>query len=535
MDDHARAADGLRFGCPGCGSGLRYDIASGRMRCDSCGQQYDVSAIPDPSRDAGDGMMEAAEYRCPQCGAAVHTSQTAATSFCSYCGADVILTQRLTRVMRPAQLVPFHVSREECENIYRKRVKESRYAPDDFAAQETIGHFRPVYVPFWRMNGKAAGDNLAGSATHTHSDSRYDYSDQYSYTVAGSVAVSGAIYDASVSFEDETAEQLRFSAQRAVDFHPAYLCGFYAETPDTEPSLFGESLRENARKAWNNAFVKRVKMGDAKVAFPDSSFSTGADLLLMPVWLLAHRSGGRVVYTAVNGDTGEIVCDTPVSNRRFGVLAAQLTVLALALLVLMHFVVILRPRLLAALCGLTAAMAQWVIARVFRDLRIRQNRENDYTWQQLHPDPRTGRVKRTSSLSRRAARWYTPLAVVGGISLIGMCMAYMSSYNFNAFLAGLLSDHAWLPTQVQICSLAMFLFSRWQRGGGLDGLLYIGRLAAMIVTLLLIQNGTADLYFYLCCIAQLLLTALSMARLNKAHNAFVSRPVPFVGEEAEQA
>ena len=36
MTDFDRPTNGLRFGCPGCGSGLRYDISLGKMRCDSC-------------------------------------------------------------------------------------------------------------------------------------------------------------------------------------------------------------------------------------------------------------------------------------------------------------------------------------------------------------------------------------------------------------------------------------------------------------------------------------------------------------------
>ena len=534
MEENTRAADGLRFGCPDCGGGLRFDIASGRAHCGSCGQSFEMSALPDPSLTEADGMMEAVEYRCPQCGAAVHASQTAATSFCSYCGADVILTQRLTRVVRPAAIVPFHVTREKCERIYRERVKESRFAPDDFTAQETVDHFRPVYIPFWRYRGTAEGDGLAGSAVNSYSDGSYEYTKQYQYSLSGSVSVSGIIYDASVSFEDETAQQLRFSVKRAVPFHPGYLCGFYAEAPDTEPSLYAEGVRDYAQKAWEDEFARQCEYKKPKAAFPSDSFAASADILLMPVWLLAHRSGGRVVYTAVNGDTGEIVCDTPVSNRRFGLLAAQLTGLCLMLLVLLHFVIILRPRLLAALCGLTAAVAQWVIARVFRDLRIRRGRENDFTWRKLHPDPRTGKAPKAASLSGQDIKWDIPLLIAGGAALAGMALSAMTAYNFNAFLAGLLADHGWLAPVLQLCALALFAASGYRRRGGPDDLLFLGRLAAMAVTLLAVFMATADIYFYLCCVALLVLTALSLARLNRAHNEYVSRPVPFFGKE-EQA
>ena len=526
--DHS--GDGLRFGCPGCGSGLRYDIGLGKMRCDSCQRTYDLSQIDDPSRQAADGLMDAAEYRCPQCGAAVHTSQTAVTSFCSYCGADVILDQKLTRIRRPDRIVPFAVSREQCEEIYRRRVKESRFAPEDFAAQATIDHFRPVYIPFWQYKGHAQGMAKA-SATHHHADSRYTYTDEYAYDAVGSVDVSDVIYDASVSFEDETAQQLGFSVQRTQPFHPAYLCGFYAEAPDTDPSLYQHGLTDYARKAWKKEFDRQCEYSGGKVDFLDREFSTDVTMTLMPVWLLAHRSGKRVVYTAVNGDTGDIVCDTPVSNRRFGILAAELSVVALAVLTLLSFALILRPRLLAALCGLTAAVAQQVIAFVSKNMSVRRNRENDPTWLAAH-----AKDKKAKRLSRASGcHWYLPVLIAGAVAGIGAIGTWMNSYNYNQFLGSLISEHAWLPPTVLLCGLVSFLTAGYKRQNTVDDTLCVLRFAAMALTLAVMFLSVEDTIYYLCSFLMLGLSALSLTRLNQAHNEFVSRPVPFFGKEGSEA
>ena len=88
MAEFDHPADALRFGCPGCGSGLRYDIGLGKMYCDSCQRTYDLSQIDDPSRQAADGLMDAAEYRCPQCGARLRMPRGLGekTVTCSRCG-----------------------------------------------------------------------------------------------------------------------------------------------------------------------------------------------------------------------------------------------------------------------------------------------------------------------------------------------------------------------------------------------------------------------------------------------------------------
>ena len=533
MNEGINPADGLRIGCPGCGSGLRYDIGLKKMHCDSCGGSYALEEIPDRSRQAADGLMDAAEYRCPQCGAAVHTSQTAVTSFCSYCGADVILTQRLTRTRRPDTIVPFAVTREQCEEIYRRRVREARYAPADFAAQETVSHFRPVYIPFWQYRGSGAGAEKGTGEKH-RSDARYEYTDKYEVDVSGSVSVSGMLYDASVSFEDETAQQLRFSDQGALPFHPGYLCGFYAEAPDTESSLYREELIKYARKAWKDEYKKRSGLDKAEVGFFEKDFVPGASLTLMPAWLLVHRSDKRVVYTAINGDNGEIVCDTPVSNRRFARLALEMTVLAAAVLVLLSFVLILRPRLLAALCGLTAAMAQWVIATVSKDLAIRRARADDLTWVATHSaGKKAAKVKKRSRVP--GCGWFIPLSGTGLVVGLGMIGTYMNAYSFNQFVGSLISEHAWLPPVTLACSLVFFLISGYKRQAALDDLLFFLRLAAVGATLLAAFITSSDTVYYLCAFAMLGLTAFSLSRLNRAHNEFVSRPVPFFGKEGNQA
>lgn len=543
MEESMRAAQGLRYGCPGCGSGLQYDIASGKMHCANCGQRYDMDQIPDQSLQSEDGLMEATEYRCPQCGAAVHASQTAATSFCSYCGADVILAQRLTRVMRPDQVVPFRVTREQCEQIFRRRVQQARFTPEDFAAQETLSHFRPVYIPFWRYTGHAQGEGLIGLATHKHSDRRYEYTDEYGYDVSGSADVSGVIYDASVSFEDETAQHLRFSTKHAVPFHPGYLCGFSAETPDTQPTLYQNGLLEFAQNAWTERFKSECGIGytSHQAQFPDKSFESRADMMLMPVWLLAHRTGGRVVYTAINGDSGEIICDTPISNKRFGLLTAALAGLFAAALLLLQFVLLLRPKPLAALCGLTAATAQWIIAAVSKDLQTRRTRGNDLTWSTLHPAAETkkqtkkkqaAKKKKTQDTAR--IRWHVPPLGTAMLVVVLLFVNLSGGGNLNALIAGLISDRGWLAPVVLACSVLAFVLSGEKLLSTASKLLFAARLVVLAATLISLAFTNADPWFYGCCVAMLALTAVAMLRLNREHNEYVSRPVPFFGKEGMQ-
>ena len=50
-------------------------------------------------------------------------------------------------------------------------------------------------------------------------------------------------------------------------------------------------------------------------------------LVLMPVWLLGRKQGRRMLYTAIDGINGNIVCETPVHQSKMMGLGAVLGVL----------------------------------------------------------------------------------------------------------------------------------------------------------------------------------------------------------------
>ena len=69
MSSFSGSASGSRFGCPNCGGGLAYDISSGQMKCDRCGELTPLEKLPAEEETE---TLEVTEFHCPQCGAAVY-------------------------------------------------------------------------------------------------------------------------------------------------------------------------------------------------------------------------------------------------------------------------------------------------------------------------------------------------------------------------------------------------------------------------------------------------------------------------------
>ncbi len=163
-------AYGVRIPCPDCGGALVYDIGAKAMRCLNCGNRKNVTDLPDPTGDADE--MDVAEFRCASCGAELQTRENMTTARCVFCGSDVLLPARMARTKRPEWIVPFKVTREECEKQFLRHLQGAKYAPSDLTGKESVGSFLPVYIPYWDYDIDGEGEKTL-TAVYTRRDSAF--------------------------------------------------------------------------------------------------------------------------------------------------------------------------------------------------------------------------------------------------------------------------------------------------------------------------------------------------------------------------
>ncbi len=531
-----------RFGCPSCGGGLRYDIASGKMICDRCGSLTALSALPE---EPAEETLEVTEFHCPQCGAAVYSTDTEVTSFCSFCGSDVVLTGKLARTRRPAKIVPFTVTREACEEAYHGKLKKYLLAPGDLKKAETISHFRPVYVPFWSYQVDAEGPaRLEGRKSYTRGDYRYD--ETYDLSMDAVIRQKGILYDASTVFEDETAAMLRHTEQEAVPFHPAYLSGFYAQGADVPADTYEQEAAASAVRM----FMERVKeenamdavemKGDIQDNFglPDARFRE--ELVMMPVWLLAHRQGERVVYTAVNGQSGEVVCDVPVSK---GKMAGVMLALAAGIYVLLSLFTTLKPELLMALCAILSVITQYQFSGAQKLLYTRRTRafEPDFAEgngaftgpAQAQLNIKEGKIADRGGSSEKGQK------IAGIIFAVVAFLGYAVVSNLSQVLStfGSSASRRGMAAVVMLAATVIMAVHTARRLRKPEGGPWWPRALCFLACgagLFFLTIGTIeDMIFYACAAAMLISTGVELILINTAHNEYASRPVPFFGEKEE--
>ena len=261
-------------------------------------------------------------------------------------------------------------------------------------------------------------------------------------------------------------------------------------------------------------------------------------LVMMPVWLLAHRQGQRVVYTAINGQSGEVVCDIPVSNSKMIGLSAVLT--ALLFLLLQQFLT-LRPELLLGLYGLIALAAHLLFSSTQKQLYRRRTRAGEPDFEDEEKSfagaaqsllrMKDGRVLsgKKSSFSKAGdlLTW-----IVGGIVFLVLFLLPSLDEMTSAERKDLVTIG--MGVLVAVMGIHTFLRAKKPDAGPLWPRLLC--LAACGAGFLCLAAGQVqDLYYYACAAAVLISSLIELILVNRAHNEYASRPVPFFdGKEAAE-
>ncbi|MDO5486688.1 MAG: zinc ribbon domain-containing protein [Sarcina sp.] len=310
------------YDCPNCGGNLRFDISLQKLHCDYCGTDLDPYSYEKKKDAVESQVFETTVYTCPQCGGEIMTTNVSATGFCTYCGASTILDSRIRNEKRPARIIPFQKTKEDCKKSFAAMMRRSLYAPKELKSPEYLENFRGIYIPYWMYDFKINQiKGMRGSTSARHGD--YIVTKHYSLNCDMDTSYNGVSFDASSSLDDSLSESIApFDANGAKDFTPSFLCGFYADTADVPANTYkGDALSLIAEDVVDRA-KSQIFPGRGAVTPADPErvlrySSSKPACAMFPVWFLTYRHKDRVAYAVMNGQTGKISSDLPIVEGKY--------------------------------------------------------------------------------------------------------------------------------------------------------------------------------------------------------------------------
>ncbi|MBQ9158194.1 MAG: hypothetical protein IJ136_02535 [Erysipelotrichaceae bacterium] len=364
--------------CPNCNGTLYFDIPSQKLKCRNCESVFKPEEYEGDNSAEEDVIEGGKMYICQNCGAELISANDEAVSYCSYCGSEQILEGELTGVKKPKYIMPFRISKEECKKIYEKEVKGKNYVPKEFKDPQFIERFRPFYIPYWMYNIRFREDPFKISGHRHYTKGNYDYDEDYDVTAQLDETTYGVPFDASRNFDDTIAEHIApFAKSNIKNYHPGYLAGMYADSPNVDARLYEEEVLEKASKLAVDSLEN--KLGGMSLDLPKKPKKLqeflqaeygNEEAIYLPVWFLTWRKNDRVAYAVVNGQSGKIHIDLPADLNVFSIYTA---IGAALLFVLLSLFVSVTSRFVI---WFSALLVYLVGRRYYSELRQIRNREN---------------------------------------------------------------------------------------------------------------------------------------------------------------
>ena len=342
---------------------LNYQAGSEKVKCDSCGTEFDAAVIEQLFADREQAAAaagtepqwdltqtnnfsdeEAAHMRgyvCPSCAAAIICDDTTAATSCPYCGNPTVVPGQFTGGLKPDYVIPFKLDKNAAVAALKQYYKGKRLLPKSFAEDNHVDEIKGVYVPFWLFDGEANAVmrfRATRVTSHTSGDYRITHTDHYRVTREGSVTFEKVPVDGSSKMPDAHMDAVEpFDYTDLKPFSSAYMPGFLADKYDEDADICSKRANERIINSTEKAFAATtsgyttllreyanidLKKGEVKYA-------------LMPVWLLTTKWNSQNFLFAMNGQTGKLIGDLPVDKGLYwswffkiaGPIAAVLAVL----------------------------------------------------------------------------------------------------------------------------------------------------------------------------------------------------------------
>ena len=378
------------YQCPACTGPLHFVGGSGRLECDYCGSSFDVAEIEALYTEKEEKAVEAAQkaeeketaqkatdkqsapadtendsdwdasglsedwgsdatdmkaYCCPSCGAELLCDVTTAATSCPYCGNPSVLPGQFAGILKPDFVLPFKLSKEDAIKALKKHYLKKPLLPSTFSKNNHLEGINGVYVPFWMYDGEASGSaSFHATQVHTYTSGDYEITETNHYDVSrsGSLCFEKIPVDASSKMPDDYMDSIEpYDYADLKPFSTAYLPGFLADKYDVSV----EDSRERADKRCTGSLVSAL---ESTVSGYTTCTETSRDIhlkrgkvhyALLPVWILTTRWEGKNFLFAMNGQTGKLVGNLPVSAKRaiglFAAIAAPLIAISVTALLLL--------------------------------------------------------------------------------------------------------------------------------------------------------------------------------------------------------
>lgn len=346
------ATKARKFPCEACGAGVEWSPGVARLKCPYCGAEREIPTKAEEIRERPIEEALAAQHdlgwgtdrktwSCSRCGARTTFEPGQAAGTCAFCGtAAVAEAPPDANMVRPEGLLPFSVDRNNATAKFREWISGLWFRPSDLKTKSSVTTLRGVYIPFWTFDALTHSNWTADAGYYYYVDVQVVENGRTVTRREQRVRWEPASGFLELFFDDMPVAASRgldrrlsesiepFPTEKLIPYEASFLSGFLAEEYAVGvKEAFGRA-KERMDSEIFSACSREVPGDTQRNLNVRSSFSgISYKNALLPVWIAAYEYGGKPFRFLVNGVTGKVAGDAPLSWAK--VSAAILAILFL--------------------------------------------------------------------------------------------------------------------------------------------------------------------------------------------------------------
>lgn len=326
--------------CTGCRGNMVYSPDKQMLECPQCGSTRPIPTANDKvvENDFGTALnlsasqtgfdAQSKDFKCSACGSVTSFPADTVSFECPFCGSkNVDPAAHESRVIRPAALIPFKVNKKTAVEKFKDWIGSGWFHPNDLKKRASMDRMHGVYLPYWTYD--------AMTYSHWTADAGYYYYTTETYTDSNGrtqtrqvrhvrwVPVSGyheyffddVLVVASHGVQQRMAEKVMpFQLGELVNYDPQFMLGMEAEVYQKDVQQ-GFTVAEGIMASELERQIVQQIPGDTHRFLNINTRKSNITFkhILLPSWISSYTYKNKVYQFLVNGQTGAIGGDKPLS------------------------------------------------------------------------------------------------------------------------------------------------------------------------------------------------------------------------------
>jgi predicted RNA-binding Zn-ribbon protein involved in translation (DUF1610 family) len=332
--------------CPECGGELEWNAGKQALACPYCGfipkdqptrgeqavnaiVEHDLeSALANVSAEGRGYGAATTQVKCQSCQAISVFEPGRVAQRCEFCGSPSIVAYEQARdAVSPESLLPVKLDQGQVRDLLKRWYASRWFAPDRLKSAALTDQLHGIYLPYWTFDARAhadwqaeSGDYYYENVTRTNAQGQRFNSQERRvrwYHTRGSLdhAFDDNLVPGTTGVRIDLLRQVEpFPTATLAPYDPAFVRGWTVERYQIDLRRAADIGREQMDAALRALCAAQVP-GDTHRNLQVHATYAGRTFkhILVPVWLVTYTFGATTFQTVVNGHTGAIAGDRPIS------------------------------------------------------------------------------------------------------------------------------------------------------------------------------------------------------------------------------